>query len=139
MHKTNQRLFDVRHFIAKFSIIPEKQWICGQLGDADTGYCAFGFCGGYDTMEAKALAKIFSRLNLNSVRGVDAVVNVNDGYYVNRFQQPTPKLRILAALKEVRRMEIREAAKSQIQISNPPITGEELIAQLEGGILQPAL
>lgn len=95
--------FDVDYFIQKFEAIPEEKWCTVKYRDRGA-CCSLGHCGeGMDdeygfsvTDEAEALKKmVFIGLD-------DAdVPSINDGQD-NRFQQPTPKQRILAALRQIK-------------------------------------
>lgn len=111
--------YNKEHFIRKFSEIPEHHWTTGTTYDPHSGgRCAIGHCG-EDTMkekgvgygeEATALIELlanhyFPTYCNNTPKVSDdrkhwAVVNINDASIENRgrFNQPTPKQRILAAL-----------------------------------------
>ena len=99
-------IYNKQYFIRKFSKIPTNQWCVGTWSTfssivAKTQYCALGHCGqrmNHDIHnpapnEAQALVKLF---------GDDRrlVPNINDGKDV-RYNQRTPKQRILAALKDL--------------------------------------
>lgn len=119
-------MYNIQYFIDKFSAIPEEKWICGHLGNATIGRCAYGHCGGYYTAEAKALSHIF--IPLKEGHGTDGGIRINDGYTARYLHLNHPKHRILAALWDIQKGERRLVP---VEISDPPITGEELITQLE--------
>ena len=89
--------YDAAYFIAKFEAIPDELWFVGKLTDPENQarHCALGHCVRRDFIfnhEAEALFRI---LNFPA--------NINDGddprYPRDKF--PTPKARILAALRDV--------------------------------------
>jgi len=84
------------YFIAKFEAIPEEKWLAGTFKDGDC-CCALGHCGATEqgeTPESRALGTIFWRGAKTSV------VSINDGEW-SRYLQPTPKQRVLAALRDL--------------------------------------
>lgn len=97
--------YTIDYFINKFSNIPAKNWCTGTFKIDSDKFCALGHCGSYwkrglsgikiqiETEESKALGEIF----LTKSTSLIAAANVNDGLD-SRFQQKTPKARILAAL-----------------------------------------
>lgn len=92
-------MYTVDYFINKFEAIPEEKWCIEKWADDDKR-CAFGHCGvntdnflSYPS-EAKGLADLFP---LSCV-----VFDINDGDD-KRYQQPTPKQRILAALYDIKK------------------------------------
>lgn len=90
--------YTVDYFIKKFSKIPNNKWTTGQfVSDLDpTKRCALGHCqvlrGGIKTAEASALVKLIKTPTL-----------INDWYGKHK----TPKGRILAALREVKRAQAK--------------------------------
>lgn len=87
--------FTVDYFISKFEAIPEERW-CTDLYEGSNGtHCALGHCGVVEadggTEEAQAL--------INLIPG--NIVLINDGLDI-KFPQPTPKQRILAALRSIK-------------------------------------
>lgn len=90
-------MFTKEYFIQKFEAIPEERWITRRFVDAEGRCCAYGHCGINtvirQTAEAKSLSDLFSR------SGIPVLV-VNDGRDF-RYQQSTPKQRILAALRDL--------------------------------------
>jgi len=94
--------YTVEYFINKFEAIPEDQWTTEVYEDDLGRQCAFGHCststnpdkiGFVGTTEAADLLILFIRADLS-------VACVNDGRD-DRFQQPTPKQRILTALRHI--------------------------------------
>lgn len=99
--------YDVDHFINKFSGIPDSKWVSGKFGEGDPGapHCALGHCseatdvnGVYkttgDTEEGHALSHLFATIGT-------MVPSVNDNRNP-KYQQSTPKERILAALNDIK-------------------------------------
>lgn len=89
--------FTCDYFLAKFSAIPESAWCTGMLYDNMGGHCAYGHCRvrhvEEPTVEAEALARLFGMR--------ERLFEINDDYDP-RYQQPTPKQRILAALQDIK-------------------------------------
>lgn len=89
--------YTVDYFIKKFEAIPEYFWQTDEFGVPGGPRCAYGHCGLSDESdpdepqppEAAALEKIL---------GV-YVACINDGQ-MHDYKQPTPKQRILAALRD---------------------------------------
>ena len=92
--------YDIDYFINKFEDIPEDKWCNEYYVDPkdETKRCALGHCGCLEfkdaNPEADALGDIFVK------RGY-SVFYVNDGM-IEEYSQPTPKQRILAALKHIK-------------------------------------
>lgn len=90
--------YDVDDFLAKFEAIPEEKWCCLTHRNVDGRMDALGLCGfrdhGYRTPEGVSLIHLFDRHGLT-------VYSVNDGRNPD-FHQPTPKQRILAALRDIK-------------------------------------
>ncbi len=85
---------DAQYFINKFTAITEDRWTIKTFSDRLGRCCAMGHCGGPSTDEAEWLEYRFRQLGLT-------VFQVNDGSDP-RYQQPTPKQRILAALRDAK-------------------------------------
>lgn len=104
-------VYDVDYFINKFEKIPEDNWIAGAfrrlLSDGSYGHCAAGHCGVIsecylDTDENHAEGKVLYKMFVESL---DVLVpHINDGKD-KRYQQPTPKQRILAAIYDIKKMQ----------------------------------
>lgn len=94
--------YNAAYFIAKFEAIPEELWATARLSEGGK-CCALGHCGCRDEdnewpVEGVAL----SRLMYDAIDIGPATIN--DGCS-RRFSQPTPKQRILAALREIQEKE----------------------------------
>lgn len=91
--------FTVDYFIAKFEAIPEEKWCTGVFENHVGQKCALGLCGGGITnpeaTEAYALTEIFEDNRLN-------ITSVNDSKRQKKYHQPTPKQRVLAALRDIK-------------------------------------
>mgnify|MGYP003502350564 CR=1 len=109
-----EQIYDVNHFIAKFSVIPEDMW-CVRTRSNGTQRCALGWCYpthelakeseqiyNTDSVEDKSLVALIHLLNPDF-----GVGGVNNGIY-KEYQQPTPKQRILAALYDVKALQEKE-------------------------------
>jgi len=97
-------MYNVDYFINKFEAIPENEWHTGHYSNYDnTAHCALGHCGEgiHKTKESKHLS-ILIRTNLDDRHF--AVPNINDGEN-EKYQQPTPKQRILAALYDIKKVQ----------------------------------
>lgn len=92
--------YDVDYFIAKFEAIPEELW-CTEVLTKGAQRCALGWCGAYypdeDDDDEENDGTTEESLALMSL--IPMVGDINDGL-INRYQQPTPKQRILAALRD---------------------------------------
>lgn len=92
--------YDVDYFLKRFEAIHEDDWRNdGGFGNPGEPRCALGHCGVSETMDgltdkAMALDALFA-----AVKGGVATINDGDD---SRYQQPTPKQRILAALRDVK-------------------------------------
>lgn len=94
-------VYDVSYFIRKFEAIPEDQWCRGNY-EENGSHCAYGHCGVNNgnampnemPKEARLMGSLFNVIN-------STVVYVNDGTDI-RYQQHTPKQRILAALHDIK-------------------------------------
>lgn len=94
------------YFIAKFEAIPDEKWTTGKYMDKDGRCCALGHCGVLQvddtadgpryllSKEGDCLQFLIEKLRLTTVH------HVNDGVDPH-YQQPTPKARILAALRDL--------------------------------------
>lgn len=119
--------FDVNHFIKKFEAIPEDDWTTGEFVSPEGKRCALGHCGTTSftgnievgrviTEEGKALNQLIVQLGalefMPYAGPVGAVPIINDNQS-QRYPQPTPKQRVLAALYDVRELVIEP-----IQVDN---------------------
>lgn len=89
--------YDRDYFIAKFEAIPEELWSVKSYGTGGK-HCAHGHCGQYSE-ESVALAMLWETDEFESIPETISVA-INDGED-RRYQQPTPKQRILAALRDL--------------------------------------
>lgn len=90
--------YDVDYFIAKFEAIPEERWCTGALIDGQGRCCAFGHCGDREDGDIPTEANELQMLGLRHGLRFAAI---NDGRFAG-FNQPTPKQRILAALRSLK-------------------------------------
>jgi len=89
-------MYDVNYFIKKFEAIPEDKWTTGRFALGGQ-CCALGHCGERlraETEESRALDRVVGEHGF-------VVITINDGSDL-RFNQPTPKKRILAVLQYVK-------------------------------------
>jgi hypothetical protein len=91
--------YTVDYFIQKFEAIPEEMWTTRGFVDGESK-CALGHCGQTCatepfTAEAGSLTDLF-------MNQIGSVARVNDGH-ISRYYQPTPKARILAALRDIQK------------------------------------
>lgn len=93
--------YTAAYFIKKFKAIPESKWWTGWFhNETRTKFCAIGHCYNKKrqaTPESEALWELFKDFRLH----VGAVNDGEDG----RYDQPTPKLRILSALRYIQRQQ----------------------------------
>lgn len=83
-----------REMTAFFEAIPDDMWCCCSYGSTGSIKCAMGHVlFSKFVTSADRLARIFGLYLALSVE------TVNDG--ATRYRQPTPKLRVLAALKDI--------------------------------------
>lgn len=88
--------YTVEYFLDKFEAIPEDQWCTGGLADQDGRRCAYGHCCNIDKFGVNFTDESRALLQLGWYPTV-----VNDGHSP-RYQQPTPKQRVLAALRDLK-------------------------------------
>lgn len=100
--------YTVDHFITKFRGIPLKQWTTGVLLTIHGRCCALGHCGvrlgpagkGFVwTREGRDLKALFKN---DGIGANGSVTNVND-YALKEYPQRTPRARILAALRDIKK------------------------------------
>jgi hypothetical protein len=131
-------MYTVDYFIKKFSAIPEDEWTVFIQQNGAGQRCAFGHClpielkkigcrvifNGHELPEGLALQKIFLDSGFHNIydKRISLVADINNGYS-GLYRQKTPKQRILAALYDIKKMQ-------QVDISDPPVTAEELVEQL---------
>lgn len=96
----NPPVYDAAYFIAKFESIPEEQWCRGMFirGNQCCAYGHAGKKGSYDdTPESIALRRIDDTKDPVG----SGLVGVNDGQSLH-YNQPTPKQRVLAWLRDAK-------------------------------------
>lgn len=126
--------YDVNYFIKKFEAIPEKLWCIKKFKKVSLfsiKSCAQGHCMTTEFADKfkREMVSYPSDVKLNPewwglvtlFGGVDNNCNlivavVNNGVD-GRYQQPTPKQRILAALYDIRDKQARENPKSTITLA----------------------
>jgi hypothetical protein len=95
--------FDVDYFIKKFEAIPDEQWTTNAFVSfnaekkIDTS-CAFGHCGAVFQFQETSESSALYHLGLSHNIEFD---DVNDDVD-SRYQQSTPKERVLAALADIK-------------------------------------
>lgn len=90
--------YDVDYFIRKFEAIPEEKWCVGAYEDGMGRRCAYGHCGkvfAYDSRESGRLRALAFGI------GIRFLADINDGSDPG-YRQPTPKQRVLAALRDIK-------------------------------------
>lgn len=113
--------FTVDYFIKKFEAIPEKMWITKIWNNFTTGQsCVNGHCGvkmsDVCTDESLGLKMAFTSLSKYTEENFlfsFTALQINDGCD-DRYQQPTPKQRILAALYDIKKM----SNEQEVQVSD---------------------
>ena len=90
--------FTKEYFIAKFEAIPENEWNVGDYVNPidPSRKCALGHCGAVHASIVNE--ESFALINLLAEH--DGVVSINDEKS-DQHPQPTPKQRILAALRDL--------------------------------------
>lgn len=93
-------------FIEFFEAIPEEKWCTRSFANGDK-CCAHGHLGSSNdqfSTDSKNLHELF----IAHFRGQLGPMSVNDGSdNAKQFPQPTPKQRILAALREIQAKELQ--------------------------------
>ena len=111
--------YTVDYFIKKFEAIPEDEWTTGSNGwyGHDGKFCAEGFCGcgsgNNKTQELFSLIDLFKVVLPNQKN--DVVYLVNDGR-LNDYLQDHPKQRILAALYDIKTMQVGQPVQDSVQV-----------------------
>jgi hypothetical protein len=103
--------YTVDYFIQKFEAIPENLF-CVATRSMGEQRCAYGWCYG-SAQEAKASERCNSSRNEEETALSELVRvlgrnwgagGINNGIYPE-YQQPTPKARILAALRDIKKLQ----------------------------------
>lgn len=97
------QIYTADFFINKFEPIHEALWCIRAIGHYNSPKCALGHCSFgergefmHDSVERTSLCSMFMRV----LRGYVHDINNGDD---PRYQQPTPKQRILAALYDIKK------------------------------------
>lgn len=96
--------YTVDYFIQKFEAIPDELWCVDKFENERGQRCVLGHCGRNSenkfqpTEESWELDKLIFRIHSCAF---EPVACINNGTCLN-YPQPTPKARILAALKDVK-------------------------------------
>lgn len=103
-------IYDVDYFIKKFEAIPENKWITCRLYDNCGRHCAEGWALEFGGQECKNhLQGHFNKI------GIRWASEVNNEPF-DRYQQETPKQRVLAALYDIQKLEApKEEPKKKIE------------------------
>lgn len=104
--------YDSQYFIDKFSAIPEEKWCIRAIQRFENGIeqrCAMGWCFSKNINPNKISEEdIRSQENLQMDRFFHRInasrVDINNGDDP-RYQQPTPKQRVLAAFADIQKLE----------------------------------
>lgn len=125
-----ETIYDVNYFIKKFQAIPEELWHVGDLFNKDrTRFCALGFCGETESINnsegnsLRALSRFYCGFNIiGSINdGTKNTHEINLDEIINRYTQPTPKLRILAFLYDIyEKTYNRKYGEPTVTIEEPP-------------------
>lgn len=121
-------MYNTRYFINKFEAIPEERWIIKLQADGAGRHCALGFCNpkvdlvmgrhfksyiGAFPGEYESISTIFEKISPSGRDGSWTVAAINNGDDF-RYFQPTPKQRILAALRDIEKLESDELINSAL-------------------------
>jgi hypothetical protein len=103
-----ERRHKAKFFIKKFESIDEDKWCAGTRDNGLGQRCALGHANPSadraevmygDTDETRAVGELFDSSGF-AIIGQVKVAEINNGFDP-RYQQPTPKQRILAALRDL--------------------------------------
>lgn len=105
-----ETIYNAEYFYRKFWSIPEEMWLVGQFFERSSGRaCALGQCGERD-------GKIPDECwELRRVLAPASVSCINDKVDP-RYQQPTPRLRILAALADIIKAEGKQVPNMEPEV-----------------------
>jgi|GEM_PF-3535459 len=97
--------YDAAYFIRKFSAIPDEKWCVWAFRIGDR-CCARGWCGtvyySQPTAEDVVLGSVLAVEKGSPQERCDTVGKINNGFDA-RYPQPTPRARILAALRDAKK------------------------------------
>ena len=118
-------MYDADWYLNFFAPIPEEKWCEGSYADLEGRHCAIGHCyiGRGDRLHRKEVPEVSNLIILFEIHLNECPQTVNDRMSI-RFNQHTPKKRIIAALLQIK------AKQREVEITEPPITPEELMAML---------
>lgn len=90
--------YTIDYFLKKFKKIPNNKWLEGSYHNPEkTKFCALGHCGvdvGTSTGEGFGI--------MDFLGDEYAIAQINDGFH-RGYHQKTPRLRILAALRKIKK------------------------------------
>lgn len=131
-------MYTVDYFIKKFEAIPESKIISFNQFDGHGNHCALGWCNLSNRTptkadpEADALIGLFAAVPSPTNPGWEeygwSVADINNGDNTE-YQQPTPKQRILAALRDIKAMQEKEQKPERIKtvyVSVPETIKEQI-------------
>ncbi len=111
-------MYTVDYFINKFEAIPEEMWCIEARIDGDGRRCAHGHCYvGDPNAQTNDEEDSLSQISIEHF-GEPGFADINNGYN-SKYNQPTPKQRILAALYDIKANQALEQAKEIINDSIP--------------------
>jgi hypothetical protein len=88
---------DCAYFIQKFEAIPDEMWRAGPSNYPHPARCAINHCQGEEGLAfRKIVEKAFPCESF-----LHSAAVINDGHHPD-YKQPTPKARILAALRDIK-------------------------------------
>lgn len=112
--------YNVDFFINKFEAIPEDRWCVHTVTDEYGRHCAWGHLESYlgdsfllssDYPMIKSFTSLFKKYGLNKNGDPGNINNGRD----KRYQQPTPKQRILAALYDIKKSKYPELSETTVE------------------------
>lgn len=119
--------YNVDYFIKKFEAISEEFWAVGAIEDGLGRRCAMGHCtNGRCESTAENIALV------TTVMRSVCVPDVNNGCD-RRYQQPTPKQRILAALYDIKKAQQGddEMIIGEVKVKTVYVTVDESVRELQ--------
>lgn len=99
--------FTVDYFINKFQAIPEEQWTTEKFSNDLGQHCALGFCGWSQTKDELQEGRALIDLCWNYLDS--SIAWINDGLE-DKYQESTPKSRVLAALNDIKKKQEGETS-----------------------------
>lgn len=131
-------MYTIDHFINKFQRIAENFWCTDVQFGSNGQRCAFGHCNAYigeRSIESSALAGISkSHETLLAVtfcgpddfRANGLIANANNGYLLE-YQQPTPKQRVIAILRDIKKLQQPEVK----EVKTVYVTVDEKVREIQ--------